>query len=60
MNTFMGSTVFFPLEITQITALEEINIVRFNLKGALSSDFLNLKNLRFLNLAENQISGGIP
>lgn len=60
-NTFTGASAFFPPVIYELTALETLDIVRFGIQGSLNGgDMLKLNKLRRLNLAENQITGGMP
>ena len=45
----------------QFTALEELNLNHLNAQGNITAEFVkNLKNLRSLNLAYNNLQGPLP
>jgi len=53
--------VFDPKILSQMVNLEEINLVHLDMWGYISDDFVkNLKKLRYLNLANNNLEGTLP
>ena len=58
----MNTVYNFDSQIfSELTELEEINLVNLDMQGSINADFVkNCKKLRTLNLSHNRIEGELP
>ena len=57
----MNSIWFFDTEMFEgMTELEEINMTNLGMSGYIGNDFVNLKNLKYVDLTGNNLTGSLP